>query len=25
MSNDLQTKVKSGLETFAKRFDPNAG
>jgi len=25
MSNDLQAKLKAGLETFAKRFDPNAG
>jgi F-type H+-transporting ATPase subunit alpha len=25
MSNDLQAKIKAGLETFAKRFDPNAG
>ena len=25
MSNDLQAKVKAGLETFGKRFDPNAG
>jgi F-type H+/Na+-transporting ATPase subunit alpha len=24
MSNDLQAKVKVGLETFGKRFDPNA-
>jgi len=25
MSNELQAKVKSGLEAFAKRFDANAG
>ena len=24
MSNDLQVKVKAGLEAFGKRFDPNA-
>ena len=24
MSNELQAKIKAGLETFAKRFDPNA-
>jgi len=25
MSNDLQAKLKAGIEEFAKRFDPNAG
>jgi len=25
MSNELQAKIKAGLEAFAKRFDANAG
>jgi len=25
LSNELQGKLKAGLETFSKRFDPNAG
>jgi F-type H+-transporting ATPase subunit alpha len=25
MSNELQAKIKSGIEVFAKRFDANAG
>jgi hypothetical protein len=25
MSNELQAKIKAGLEAFSKRFDPNAG